>query len=215
MSPLSFAEAVLLTVAALLPIMNPFSTVPIFLSLTNGMTPGTRGRQALKACLYAFAILVTFLLLGGFIVDFFGISVPGIRVAGGLIIGFVGFRMLFPPPVEARPTAEDVDAGAADISFTPLAMPFLAGPGSISLVLSGAAEITTNHPATWPLIYTAVVIGMALTLLIAFITLRGSVLVLKALGQTGLDAMMKIFGFLLICIAMQFVMTGIGEFYGI
>ncbi len=99
MSPLQLAEVVLLTVAALLPIMIPFSTVPIFLSLTNGMPPKARNRQALKACHYAFAVLVTFLWLGGFIIDFFGISVPGIRVAGGLIIGFVGFRMLFPPPV--------------------------------------------------------------------------------------------------------------------
>ncbi len=94
-------------------------------------------------------------------------------------------------------------------------MPFLAGPGSISLVLSGAAEIRANFPATWLVIFLAVVIGTALTLAIAYVTLRGSVSILKVLGQTGLDAMMKIFGFLLSCIAMQFLMTGIGDFYGI
>ena len=77
-----FGDAIALTVGALLPIMNPFSTAPLFLSLTARMNPAKRDREALMACIYAFAILVVFLLLGAAIVDFFGISVPGIRVAG-------------------------------------------------------------------------------------------------------------------------------------
>ena len=70
--------------------MNPFSTAPLFVSLTVGASATARNRQALLACLYAFAILATFLLVGSAIIDFFGISVPGLRVAGGLIISVIG-----------------------------------------------------------------------------------------------------------------------------
>jgi multiple antibiotic resistance protein len=117
--------------------MNPFSTAPLFVSLSAGMDLRRRNRQALLACVYAFAILVVFLLLGSAIIDFFGISVPGVRVAGGLIIAVMGLRMLFPAP--QGPGAGDADPEHVDIAFTPLAMPSLAGPGSISLVLAAAA----------------------------------------------------------------------------
>ena len=93
-----FSEAIPLTIGALFPITNPFSTAPLFLSLTAKMNPAKRNREALMACIYAFSILVVFLLLGAAIIDFFGISVPGIRVAGGLIVSVVGLRMLFPAP---------------------------------------------------------------------------------------------------------------------
>src|SRR4051794_18718215 len=93
-----FGDAIALTVGALLPIMNPFSTAPLFLSLTAKMNPTKRDREARMACIYAFVILVVFLLLGAAIVDFFGISVPGIRVAGGAIVSVIGLRMLFPAP---------------------------------------------------------------------------------------------------------------------
>src|SRR3954452_16365555 len=131
-----FGDAVALTIGALLPIMNPFSTAPLFLSLTVGMDPARRNREALLACIYAFAILVVFLLLGSAIIDFFGISVPGVRVAGGLIVSTIGFRMLFSQPPPAQVAGEGVAEEPPDIAFTPLAMPSLAGPGSISVVLT-------------------------------------------------------------------------------
>src|SRR6202008_413185 len=96
-----FTEAIALTVGALFPIMNPFSTAPLFLSLSAHFTPAKRNREALMACIYAFAILVLFLLLGAAIIDFFGISVPGIRVAGGVIASVIGLRMLFPARASA------------------------------------------------------------------------------------------------------------------
>ena len=156
-------------------------------------------------------ILRSFLLLGSAIIDFFGISVPGIRVAGGLIISTVGFRMLFPAP----PAAGSDAAGAQpqDIAFTPIAMPSLAGPGSIAVVLSAAAQIKSIRPDDWHVIYVAVLLGMAVD---ALALLRGA-----ARGQPdgpvpgagGIDAMTRIFGFLLICIGMQFLLTGISDFF--
>lgn len=192
--------------------MNPFSTAPLFASLTAGFEARERTRQALMGCVYAFAILVVFLLLGAAIVDFFGISLPGIRVAGGLIISVVGFRMLFPDQ-RANPNA-GVDAPQKqDYSFTPIAMPSLAGPGSISVVLAGAAQISSEHGQRLYMIYAGVIVGMALTLVIAFFVFRAAASMARFLGPRGIDAMARIFGFLLICIGMQFLLTGIDDFF--
>jgi multiple antibiotic resistance protein len=206
-------EALVLTIGALFPIMNPFSTAPLYVSLTAGFDPKKRRRQAIMACVYAFAILATFLLLGSAIVQFFGISIPGIRAAGGLIILSVGFGMLFPRP--APPTPESVGQQELDVAFTPLAMPSLAGPGSISVVLTAAAQIRTSYPDDWPIIYVGVILGMAVTLVIAFIILRAAEVMVRFLGKAGMDAMTRIFGFLLICIGMQFLLTGVGDFFGL
>ncbi|HEX5262379.1 MAG TPA: MarC family NAAT transporter [Phenylobacterium sp.] len=210
----TFVEGVFLTVGGLLPIMNPFSTAPLFVSLTASMEPPRRQNQAMKACIYAFAILVVFLVLGAAIVEFFGISIAGIRAAGGLIILAIGFRMLFP----AAKTGGDVGPSAApddDFAFSPLAMPSLAGPGSIAVVMSAAAQIRSARPDDWAVIYTAVVVGMAVTLVFSYLVLRLASAMVRFLGREGIDAMTRIFGFLLVCIAMQFLLTGIADFYGL
>jgi multiple antibiotic resistance protein len=205
-----FLETIALTVSALLPITNPFSTAPLFASLTAAFPKEKQRQQAFLACVYALGILITFLVLGAAIVDFFGISVAGIRVAGGLIISTVGFRMLFPaPPAVASGAAEPQQ----EIAFTPIAMPSLAGPGSIAVVMGAAAQIQSIRPEDWQLIYVAVIVGMVLTLAICFVVLRAASEMVRFLGPSGLDAMTRIFGFLLICIGMQFLLTGIGDFF--
>lgn len=211
----AFFDAIVLTISALLPIMNPFSTAPLFASLTADFDTKKRTHQALMGCIYAFGILVVFLLIGALIIDFFGISIPGIRVAGGLIISTIGFRMLFPAPPAAASTSHDPAGQDADFSFTPIAMPSLAGPGSISVVLSGAAQIKSARPEDWMLVYAAVIIGMAVTVAIAFFILRAAGSMVRYLGRGGIDAMTRIFGFLLICIGMQFLLTGINDFFAI
>lgn len=150
-----------------------------------------------------------FLLLGSAIVDFFGISIPGIRVAGGLIISTIGFRMLFPLP---KPVSGAVEA-EENIAFTPIAMPSLAGPGSIAVVLGSASQIGSRHPEDWYLAYAGAMIGMMVTLAIAFAVLRAAGEMVRYMGRDGIDAMTRIFGFLLICIGMQFQLTGIADFF--
>lgn len=208
-----FAETILLTIGALLPIMNPFSTAPLFISLTAGWDKRNRERQALMGCVYAFGILVLFLLLGGAIIEFFGISIPGIRVAGGLIVSTIGFRMMFADLRTGAFTAPQGQEQDLDISFIPIAMPSLAGPGSISVVLTAAVQIKSIRPDDWGLIYVAVIVGMALTLVISFVVLRMASSMVRFLGKGGIDAMTRIFGFLLICIGMQFLLTGISDFF--
>jgi multiple antibiotic resistance protein len=206
-----FLQGIALTLAALLPITNPFSTAPLFASLTANFDARRQRQQAFMACVYALAILATFLVLGELIIGFFGISIPGIRAAGGLIISTVGFRMLFPAPPPTGPAAEPQQ----DVAFTPIAMPSLAGPGSIAVVLGAAAQIERNRPDDWLLVYFAVSVGMVITLAIAFAVLRAASQMVRFLGPGGIDAMTRIFGFLLICIGMQFLLTGIGDFFAL
>jgi multiple antibiotic resistance protein len=205
-----FGEAIILTVGTLFPIMNPLSTAPLFVTLTAGFSEERRRRDARMACIYAFGILITFLLLGTAIINFFGISVPGIRIAGGLIISVLGFRMLFPAPAVpgAQPGSE------LEIAFTPLAMPSLAGPGSISVVVTAASQIKSNFPHEYSVIYGGVTVGIAVTLVIAWAILRGASSMARFLGPSGIDAMTRIFGFLLVSIGIQFLLTGASDFFG-
>ncbi|MCH8616960.1 MarC family NAAT transporter [Sphingomonas sp. SM33] len=195
--------------------MNPFSTAPLFVALTAGMDRKARNRQALLACLYALGILVVFLLLGTAIIDFFRISIPGLRTAGGLIMSVIGFRMLFSTPAAPMTATPDAKQQRVEIAFTPLAMPSLAGPGSISVVLTATPQIRSVHPDDLVAVYVAVIVGMVITIGICLLVLRAASSMVRFLGQSGIDAMTRIFGFLIICIGMQFLLTGISDFFGL
>jgi multiple antibiotic resistance protein len=153
-------------------------------------------------------ILLVFLWAGALIIEFFGISIPAIRVAGGMIIMRVGFNMLNPKDSDdITEEAKQESRTKKDIAFTPLAMPSLSGPGSISVVISMAASSDSI------LGYLAVSIGILVVVLVAWLTMRGAPLVSRLLGITGLDALTRIMGFILICIAFQFVFDGLGGYF--
>lgn len=191
--------------------MNPFSTLPLFMSLTSRLDKKRRNKTALAACIYALVLLVAFLFLGTAIIDFFGISVPGIRIAGGGIISVIGFRMLFPD--DASTTDSTPPPREREIAFTPLAMPSLAGPGSLSVVVTAASQIKSNNPEQFQIVYAGVIVGMIVTVLIALAVLRSAGPIERVLGPSGIDAMTRIFGFLLIAIGVQFLLTGVSDFF--
>ncbi|ANO34418.1 MarC family NAAT transporter [Vibrio breoganii] len=206
---LSFFEVIVLTFFALLPISNPFSTIPLYLSLTRGHTKEWSNQQALKACFFMAGILLVFLWSGAIIIEFFGISIPAIRVAGGIIIMQVGFSMLSPKgnSQEISDEAKAESKRKDDIAFTPLAMPSLSGPGSISVVISMAAG-SDNLTG-----YFAISTGILVVVFVAWLAMRGAPFISKVLGVTGLDALTRIMGFILICIAFQFVFDGLGGYF--
>jgi multiple antibiotic resistance protein len=197
------------TVAALLPIVNPLSTVGVVVTITQDLTEAERRAQLGRACIYMFCILTAFLVAGGVIMGFFGISIPGLRIAGGLIVSYIGFRMLFP---EASGISRQEQAEAAhkhDVSFTPLAMPMLSGPGSIGVVI-GIASTAQNGDRVI-LNHALVAIGIAVTAVISYVVLRAAMRLNSVLGATGMNAIARLMGFLLVCIGVQFVINGIGE----
>ena len=130
---------------AIFAIMNPIMAVPVFLVLTDNNTEEHRRKMANKASMYAFFILIAFLYGGTYIINFFGLSLEGIRIAGGLMIMSWAFSLLNPETGGRKPSQEDEDDARdkADISFSPMAMPLLSGPGSIAVVIGFASQDLT------------------------------------------------------------------------
>ena len=200
---------VLGTVGALLPIVNPFSAVGLVVGITSHLSEAERKEQIRRACIYMFWILTSFLVAGGLIMNFFGISIPGLRIAGGLVVSFLGFGMLFPDQSAAYGTERIEAQNKRDISFTPLAMPSLSGPGSIAVVVGMSTTVQNGeHPIIDNIL---VAVGIAITALISYIVLRAATRLDKLLGTTGMNAVARIMGFMLICIGVQFIINGVLE----
>jgi multiple antibiotic resistance protein len=192
------------TVIGLLPIINPLAAAPTFLAITEGDTEERRRQQARKGCFYMVGILVSFLVGGTFIMNFFGISIPGLRIAGGILMAGIGMSMLAAHKTSDEEREErDAARRKADVSFSPLAMPMLSGPGSIAVTL-GFTSLATH-----PVDYLAIIAGIGVVALITYVTLRLSSRIVKFIGPVGLNAMTKIMGFLIMCIGVQFVVNGI------
>ncbi|MET0534026.1 MAG: MarC family NAAT transporter [Steroidobacter sp.] len=205
-----FAEGsmyVLSTVGALLPIVNPLSAVGMVMTITANLTEQERTEQIRRACIYMFFILTSFLVAGGLIMNFFGISIPGLRIAGGMIVSYLGFRMLFPDTV-AMSRQEQVEAAQkADVSFTPLAMPGLSGPGSIAVVIGMSATVQESQHIIVG--HALIAIGVAIVGVISYWVLKAATRLSRVLGVAGMNAMARIMGFLLICIGVQFIINGV------
>jgi multiple antibiotic resistance protein len=202
-----FTQILLGTIVSLLPIVNPFSVAVTFISLSKDMDDGKRKKQALLASVYMAAILIIFLVAGVLIMKFFGISLPGIRVAGGIIILYIGFRMLNPERQDSQlQTARVNSDDDEDIAFTPLAMPMLSGPGAIAVTIGMAANADSR------LEYAAESLGIIVVAVITFVLLRVAGSVKKLLGNYGVIVLTRIMGFLLICVGVQFVMLGVLDF---
>lgn len=193
------------TFIGLLPIINPLAAVPTFLAITEGDSAERRREQTRKGCLYMVAILVSFLIGGTFIMNFFGISIPGLRIAGGILLTGIGMDMLSSQKVRTSDTDEEREAARkkVDISFSPLAMPMLSGPGSIAVTL-GFTSLATD----W-VDYFAIIAGIISVALLTYLVLRLSGKLVKFIGPVGVNAMTKIMGFLTMSIGVQFVVNGV------
>ncbi|WP_415909070.1 MarC family NAAT transporter [Oleiharenicola sp. Vm1] len=192
------------TVVGLLPIINPLAAAPTFLAITEGDSEARRRQQAFKGCVYMVGILVSFLVGGTFIMNFFGISIPGLRIAGGIMLTGIGMNML----ATHRATDDEKEEREAarrkvDVSFSPLAMPMLSGPGSIAVTL-GFTSLATH-----PIDYIAIIAGILVVAFLTWVTLRLSGKIVTFIGVVGVNAMTKIMGFLIMCIGVQFVVNGI------
>lgn len=197
----------LATFAALLPIVNPFSATVVFLSVTSDFSETKKRRQALMACVYTVAILIVFLVAGTAIMKFFGISLPGVRIAGGLIVAGIGFAMIRPEPQERVSDETQHEAELKnDVAFSPLAMPMMSGPGSIAVTLGLASNYERG------LQYGAIAGGILLIGVLSWIVLRSSEKVVGYLGVTGMNALTRIMGFLLVSVGVQFIVVGAAGF---
>jgi multiple antibiotic resistance protein len=151
------------------------------------------------------AVLVSFLIGGTFIMGFFGISIPGLRIAGGLLVAGIGSTMLMAAPREVftDDAAQQAARAKRDVSFSPLAMPMLSGPGAIAVTI-GFTSLATG----W-LDYVAIILGILIVAAITYYTLRLSERVVVVIGTNGMNALSKVMGFLILCIGIQFVVNGV------
>ena len=193
------------TFLALFPIVDPFGGIPVFFTMTSTWAPRERSRTACKTGVWVFLILVTFLFFGRFVLHFFGISLSVLKIAGGLIVANAAWGMV---TSRARITPEESHEAQdkEDISLTPLAMPLMSGPGAIGVVMALAAHVD-NAAA-----YIGMIIGIAgIALSVTLFFWMGGPLVRK-LGPSAVGAINKIFGFLILAIAVQLVSDGIADF---
>ncbi|TPE16789.1 MarC family NAAT transporter [Pantoea vagans] len=215
---LELIKAVSLGLVVLLPLANPLTTVALFLGLAGDMNFLERNRQARQASLYVFAIMLVAWYAGNAVLNTFGISIPGLRIAGGLIVAFIGFRMLFPAKpashsVEAKQKLDELDEAKepVNIAFVPLAMPSTAGPGTIAMIISSASTVKSGVDFPAWVLSVAPVLTFLLVSLILWVSLRSSGAIMKLVGKSGIEAISRLMGFLLVCMGVQFVINGVLE----
>ncbi|WP_370605664.1 MarC family NAAT transporter [Citrobacter braakii] len=202
-----FLKAFTLTLLGLLPMVNPPTTATLLLGLTRGMPAQQVSEQINKTAVYLFITLCITLFAGTSVLSFFGLTLPSLRLAGGLVIAVIGFRMLFPSPA-----AQQSSQVSGAIAFVPLTIPSLCGPGTMALVLSGAVQIT-DLPADIPRLplWGGMVVAFAALSVLSWGILKMATPVCRFMGESGIDALTRIMGFLLICMGMQFGITAVRD----
>ncbi len=182
--------------------MDPLGVMPVFLQMTEGMSVTERRHIALKACVVAFLILVLFTLSGRLLFHFFGLSTDGVRIVGGIIIFKIGYDMLLAHFTHVKLNENERKEYSRNITITPLAIPLLCGPGAIS------SGITLMEDASGYAFKIALIGVIAVVCLLSFVILCASTQLLKILGETGNNVMMRLMGLILMVIAVECFING-------
>jgi len=191
----------------LLIIVNPSSTLALFSVITRKYTNKERMDIAKHATMYAAILLIIFALTGSSILDFLGIQIYSLRIAGGILLSFVGLDM-----VRRGSQFGEKEPGKdqkADFALVPLAMPSLSGPGAITVTIISMKALTIQ--ISWVLAITLAIISIILTMIITFLIFMSSGFIIRVLGEKGMDAFTRVMGLLTVAIAVQFALTGIAN----
>ena len=184
---------------ALFPIVNPIGAVASFAGLTADCTGRELRTQAWRTSVYVFGILAAFTILGSFILDIFRLELPAIQIAGGFVVAHSGYRMLV-PAVEHGDAERDDDG---DISFTPMALPLIAGPGAIGEVIGLSARYTGPRERL------AILIAVLVISLVIMLLLRWCTPLVRKLGSGGITGLTRIMGFIILCIGVELMIHGV------
>ena len=202
-------EIVGIALATLFTTIGPFDVATAFAALTSSATPAERRSYAIRGTLIATVILGIFALTGDFILTSFGISMAALRTAGGILLLLMGIDLVFAKSSRAiMATSEEIyEAGLKrDISVFPLATPLIAGPGAMGAIILLMADAHGNfgHQA-------AVFLALLAVMLFTLVALLTASQILRFLGVTGIQVIMRISGILLTSLAVQFIIDGIGQ----
>ena len=184
-------------------LVNPLSTMPVFMTMTAELTDKERNHTARKATLVAFFTILLFAFSGQLLFKFFGISVNSFRIVGGIIFFIMGMDMLQARIGQVKIKESEVKTYVNDISVTPLAIPMICGPGAITNSIVLMEDSTT-------LARKIVLFGsIILVLLITYLVFYSSSKIIKLLGQTGINVMMRLMGLIVMVIAVEFFFSGL------
>jgi len=207
-----FVETVLLAVGALLPIVDPLGGAPIYLAMTSGLAAEERGPMAQAVALDSFLLLIASTLVGAYVLDFFGLSIPAVQVAGGMVVCAIAWSLLNRPDAPAGLARSTAAAVAADDlrqrAFYPLTMPLTVGPGAISVALTLGAN---PERSVRSLVVTALAhaLGILIVAVCVYLCYRYADRILKKLGATGTSVVVRLSAFILLCIGVQISWNGI------
>ncbi|QQE65518.1 hypothetical protein GFS31_22060 [Leptolyngbya sp. BL0902] len=209
-----FFDVVLGGIAALFPVVDPVGAVPVFLVLTAGVPKDLRHRYAVTIARNVVLLLVGALLIGGSLLDFFGVSLAVVRIAGGMVVFHAAWKAMNSDPklnqVDNQDAAQRLDQHR-DISFMPMTIPLLAGPGAIAVTVGLAAQTRTATSLPLVLHLLAAATAIALVGLSIFLALRSSSLLLKILGASGIQAMSRLLGLFVMAIGVQLILNGLAD----
>jgi multiple antibiotic resistance protein len=195
----------LISLGALFSVINPLGTLPIFIGLTKDKTKKQISRIAFFSTLNTMVILLISFFLGKYILILFGISIESLKIAGGLIIASSGFALLTGKFSEhkgmKKKRVKDDAFTRSDISLTPIAIPMLAGPGSISLL------ITYNQEYSAYLDKVVLIGSVVCVCIITFLLLKCSKFIINFLGASGINALSRIIGFIVISIGIEYILS--------
>lgn len=188
-------------------VVDPIAVVPVFITITEGDSAQKRKQMALRACIVTAGLLLTFLIAGGLIFKLFSLTLAAFRIAGGLLLCLTGLDMLRSVTSATKTSDKEMTEAVKkpDVAIVPLAMPLLAGPGSIATVMVLVAQ--AKH------FWQVVILGAAIVITAAasYLMLRAASLVNRILGASGRAILERVMGLLLVAIAVQFIIGGVRD----
>jgi len=203
----SLVSYTLVAFGSLFSIVDPFAALPIFLALVGTQPPAAQARTALRASATCFIVLTVFMLAGGLIFTFFGITLPALKITGGILLFGVGFEMMRARRSATRGTSAEAREAETkdDVGVIPLGLPLLSGPGAIATVIVFVGK--THDLEQRACLFVAIGAVSA----ISFLTLRSAALVARVLGTTGINIVERVMGLILAAVATQLVIDGVHE----
>lgn len=184
-------------------LINPFGTMPIFMTMTSELDAQDRTKTAKKASIASFITIILFAFSGQLLFNFFGISVNSFRIVGGVIFFIMGMDMLQARLGKVKVKDSEVKSYVDDISITPLAIPMICGPGALTnaiVLMEDANSIEKKM---------VLIITVFLVMLLTYLILYSSSRIIKFLGQTGINVMMRLMGLIVMVIAVEFFFAGL------
>ena len=209
----------LLAFGALFSIVNPLSGAFIFFGATRELEPRVRAHVSHWVAIYSFSIVTASLYIGAYVLSFFGISIPVLRVAGGIVVAMSGWRMLNEPDATEQrrsetPSPRSIDVPPSRLAFYPLTMPLTTGPGTISVAISVGAGRPSGFHASSLAFFVSTLAATALLSVLIYGFYRNSARLAQWIGVTGTTIVVRLSAFLLFCIGIQVGWNGVAELLG-